>query len=531
MHRTKQFFIGLSVTALLLHGMLGVNTVEAQTKKQIKKSGAQLKIGIRDAVHSALTNNFDILISKSEPLIAEKNLGLAESEFDLSLFGSVNRTVSITPSTSAFASPEIGEVSSDTISLGFKQKLQPGTVYQLSLETVTKDNNSTFSGVNPEYDSYLQLSISQPLLKGMGWNINTTNIFIAKNTKKINENRYKMNVMQTLTATSDAYWDMVYLLKELEVQKESLERAKDFLHRIELQVEVGVLAPIEIVAAKAFVAVREESLIGIRHMINNNQDRLKSMANFQDAPPGSTVNLLPIDEPKYKPVKLNVEELKELAYKNHPSYAQAKLLVANKERGLKYNRNQLLPKVELQGLVKLKGVRGDAQPVVGFDGTTTQSIFDGTASDSLSDMSGGDYYDYSVGVVAEIPLFNRAGRNLAAKSQIEYNTSRTSLKNVKQAIDLEVLKSVRDVDTAEQRILATRASRKLAKEKLDAETKKYKVGTSTSFAVLEYQKDLTVETSKEVKAVIDHVKALSHLELATGTVLKNNGIVLEFAVE
>jgi HAE1 family hydrophobic/amphiphilic exporter-1 len=505
--------------------------VKKRAEKKVKEPGKVLKIGIGDAINSALTNNFDIIISRSEPLIAEKNLGLAESEFDLSLFGSVNRTLSITPSASAFASPAVGEVSSDSVSLGFRQKLPPGTVYQLSLETVTSETNSAFSGLNPVYDSYLQLSISQPLLKGMGWNINTTNVFIAKNTKKINENMYKMNVMRTLTATCDAYWDMVYLLKELEVQKESLERAEDFLRRIELQVEVGVLAPIEIVAAKAFVAVREESLIGIRHMINNNQDRLKALTNFENARPGSAVNLAPVDEPKYKPVKLDVEALKDAAYANRPDYAQAKLFLSSKERLLKYNRNQLLPKVELQGTVKLKGLRGDAQPVTGFDGTLTQSSFGGTASDSLDDMSSGEYYDYSVGVVAEIPLFNRTGRNLAAKSQIEYSASRTSLMNVKQSITLEVLKSVRDVDTAEQRILATRASRKLAKQKLEAETKKYEVGSSTSFAVLEYQKDLTVEAGKEVKAVIDHIKALSHLELATGTVLKKNGIVLEFAAE
>ncbi|MDH5541427.1 MAG: TolC family protein [Nitrospinota bacterium] len=500
----------------------------AYSQKPAGENGSDIVIGEKEALLIALKNNFDILITRSVPQIGERNLGLAESEFDLSLYGSVNRTNSITPSTSVFANPEVGEQFKETYSVGVRQKLKPGTRVELAYEKSTTETNSTFSGVNPQFDNYLKLSINQPLMKGMGLDVNNTNVYIAKNSMKIDENEYRMRVMDVLSKVRDTYWDTVYLSKELEVQKESLALAIDFRERIKLQVKVGALAPIDIVAAEASVALREEALIDIDEMIQNNQDALKAMLNMREARPGSPVRIVPKDEPLFKAVKADVESLKKTAYENRPDFKKAQLLVDMRRRELKYNKNQLLPTVDLQGSVRLKGVRGEGQEVVGLDGKPVVSNFAGTQSDSLEDMKKGDYYDYSVGVVAEMPLFNRPGRHRAAKSRLETEMAENSLLNARQAIDVGIHKVVREVETAEKRISASKLSLKLAEKKLEAEVKKYEVGSSTSFAVLEYQKDLAAEKTKAIKAVIDHIKALSHMELATGTLLDKNNISLEF---
>jgi outer membrane protein TolC len=484
-----------------------------------------MELGEEESLLYTLQNNFEIRIQRTRPLLGEESVELAKSEFDPTLFGELRSSKSVTPSTSAFASPEIGESRVDELSLGVKQKLKTGTTYELSLEASRTDTNSEFASLDPLYTPSLQFSLTQPLLKGMGSEINRTGIVVANNNRAMSDHEFAFKVMEVLTRTREAYWDLVYLNRELMVQQESLQRAKDFLERIKLMVQVGSLAPIEIVAAEATVAVREETLIGIRHQINDTQDRLKALINREEVQPGSDVSIVPKDEPVYRKADLDLERLKERAYENRPDYQKARLDVENRERELIFNKNQLKPSLDLQGAIKLKGSRGKTNPVT-LGGAPVVSSFGGDMADALGDVSSGKYYDFSVGLVAEYPLFNRASKSRTATSLHELNAAKTSLLSRKQSIDLEVLRAAREIKTAEQRIHATKASRILSEKKLEAESRKYDVGASTSFAVLEFQTDLAAEKSKEIKALIDHIKAIARLELATGTVLEDHNISL-----
>jgi outer membrane protein TolC len=489
----------------------------------------EIPLTLHESMLMAMENNFDIQIEKSRPMIAEQDVGIASSEFDLTLFGKLDHSSSRTPSTSAFAIPDVLEIATETLSVGVKQKLKPGTSYELSLESIKTDTNSVFAGIDPEYRNQIRLSLNQPLLKGLGNEVNTTNIAIARNTKKISQSALKMKVMRVLTTVREAYWDMVYLDGELEVSKESLELARDFLERIRLQVEVGVMAPLEIANAKAIVAVREEELIGIREKIANNQDKLKALLNIKNALPGSGVNVLPLDKPETGPRVTNIESLRETAYADRPDYRQAEVDLETRERLLKKYKNDLLPSLDLKASLTLKGTRGTGRQFTDFNtGLPRTSAFAGSLGDSLGDVAKGKYYDINIGLEAAYPLSNRQARNRVAKGQLEYDITAISLRKLKQDIDVELFRALREVEAAEQTIEASRAARELAEKKLDAETRKFEVGSSTSFAVLEFQKDLAAEKSKEIKAVTDRLKAIAHLELATGAVLKNNNIEIEF---
>ncbi len=477
----------------------------------------------------ALENNFEIKIQSAFPEIGEQETSEAESEFDPILFGGIGHNRSVTPSSSAFADPQVGDATEELFSLGVKQKLKLGTGYEFLLGATKTETNSIYASLNPQYSPSLTLSLNQPLLKGAGWKINETGIIIAKNAKTISDDQFALKVMEILTRTRSAYWDLVFLNKELEVLEESLERARDFLKRIELRVEVGALAPIEIAAAEAEVAVREEALIDVRHHIDNVQDALKALINKKSAQPGSNVRIEPADIPEYQETELDIERLKKAAYENRPDYHAAKIQIENNKRRLAYNKNQLRPKFDIESSIKLKAIRGNAQ-TVGFGSTSLpESPFGGDASDALGDMASGKYYDFSIGLVAEYPLYNRAGKSRVASNMLELNISETRLLKLKQAIDIELFKATRDIETARQRIRATKASRFFAEKKLSAEVEKYDVGISTSFTVLEYQNDLAAQKSREIKAITDYIKAVARLELATGSVLKNRNISFESA--
>jgi len=489
----------------------------------------EIPLTLHESMLMAMENNFDIQIEKSRPMIAEQDVGIASSEFDLTLFGKLNHSASRTPSTSAFAIPDVLEITTEKASVGVKQKLKPGTSYELSLESIQTDTNSVFAGINPEYRNQIRLSLNQPLLKGLGNEVNTTNIAIARNTKELSQSALEMKVMQVLTTVREAYWDMVYLEGELKVSKESLKLARDFLERIRLQVEVGVMAPLEIANAKAIVAVRAEELIGIREKIANNQDRLKALLNIKNALPGSDVSVLPVDRPETGPIVTNIESLKEAAYADRPDYRQAEVDLETKERLLKKYKNDLLPSLDLKASLTLKGTRGTGREFLDFNtGQPRISAFAGNFGNSAEDVTKGKYYDINVGLEAAYPLSNRQARKRLAKGRLEYNITAINLRKVRQNIDIKLFRALREVEAAEQTIEASRASRELAEKKLDAETRKFEVGSSTSFAVLQFQKDLAAEKNKEIKAVTDRLKAIARLELAIGAVFKNNNIEIEF---
>ena len=484
-----------------------------------------VRLGLEQSIISAIENNLDIAVQRAKPKAGEKDVIQLESEFDTSLFGGLSYAKTQTPSLSPLSSPAVGESATSTASVGFQQKLTLGTTYKLTADLNQTDTNSSYAGVNPQYSNNLELAVTQPLLKGMGRDVNSSRIVIAQNTKQMSEEDLAAKVMDIVTQTQETYWDLVYLNGQLEVQIESLERAKDFKKQVETKVELGVLAPIEVTSAEATIAVREQSLIGIRQSIFNAQDKLEMLMNRKDLPLGSPVAIVPTDPPVYKDVPLGIGQLLEAAYENRPECRQSQLAIESKRNELAFNKNQLYPSVDLNGSVKLKGVRGSGRTVI-FNGQPVVSNLAGGQGDAFGDMAGGKFYDYSVGVSVAYLLSNRSAKSKVAKSMIELDADEMSLASLRQQVEMQVLTAARDVEASGQSIQASHASSVLSAKKLEAENSKYKVGASTSFLVLQYQNDLASAQSAEIKAATDYLKALARLEKATGTVLQKHNITI-----
>lgn len=487
--------------------------------------GAGQPLALRQSIEQALANNLDISVQKAKPLASEQDYFAAEAEFDPSLFGSVSYARTESPSASPYANPAVGETKATAATLGVQQKFSFGASYKLTLDTTKADTNSLVTSLNPSYASNLDLALTQPLLKNFGTGPNTYRLVIAKNAKGVSDADFAAKVMDVVTKTEQTYWDLVAARHDLAVQEEALRWAKDFKRQMEIKVQVGVMAPIEVAAADAQVAVQEETLIKIRLAIKNTQDNLKALMNGTALPLGGDDDISPTDEPVYRENPVNLQNLRETAYDKRPDYHQALLALDSKQTERAYNENQTLPTLNLVADVKLHGLRGEPQTVT-VGGQSITSALGGTQSDSLSDAGGGKYYDYSVGVQFEYPLFNRAAKSRAVKSQVEADAARMALTGLRQTIDLQVLAAARSVEAARQTIEATRLSRVLAEKKLAAETRKFEVGTSTSFTVLQYQKDLAAAKSNEMRAATDYQKAVAQLDRATGTILERNNITL-----
>lgn len=489
------------------------------------ETGGGRPLALSQSIEQALANNLDIVVQKAKPLASEQDAIAAEAQFDPSLFGNLSYGNTQSPSASPYASPAVGETKTTVASIGVQQKFSYGTSYKLTLDSMKADSNSLVTTLNPSYASNLDLSITQPLLKNAGKETNTYQLVIAKNAKGISDADFSSKVMDVVTKTEQTYWDLVAAKHDMAVQEEALRWAKDFKRQIDVKVQVGVLAPIEVAAAEAQVAAQEEALIKIRLAIRNTQDNLKALMNSKELPLGGDDGISPTDEPVYRDVPFNLQSLRETAYDKRPDYRQALLALDSKQTERTYNENQTLPTLNLVADVKLHSLRGEPQTVA-IGGQPVTSNLGGTQTDSLGDATGGKYYDYSVGMQFEYPLFNRAAKSRAVKSQVETDAARMTLAGIRQAIDLQVLAAARSVEAARQTVEATRLSSVLAEKKLAAETRKFEVGTSTSFTVLQYQKDLAAAKSNEMRAATDCQKAVAQLGRATGTILERNNITL-----
>ncbi|MEE9259096.1 MAG: TolC family protein, partial [Nitrospinaceae bacterium] len=396
--------------------------------------------------------------------------------------------------------------------------------YDLSFSNNRNKTNSTSTGLNPQYSSELELNITQPLLKGFGIDLNKREIYIASNDVKISDLDFEEQVIDIVSDVENAYWDLVFSIDDLEVKKTSLERAQDFQRRVEAQVEVGTLAPLEILQAKSEVASREELLLSAEDLIKDNEDRLKNFLNIGFNSTEGMSTLTPADRPSMQDVDIDLESSIQNAIKKRPDYLAKRTDLENKNILVKYNENQIFPSVDLIGSLGLNGISGKTQSSTGRFATSSQ--FEGRYGQALSDLMGTENFLWKFGVQFSYPLGNRSAKSRLTAARLEAAQLLLDIKDLEKDIIVEVREAARQIKTDVKRVQAARAARNLAEEKLSAEEKKYEVGLSTSFNVLEFQEDLTEEQSNEIKAVIDFNKSLIKLRQVSGTTLEKHNIKL-----
>lgn len=482
-----------------------------------------IALSIQDAIEMAMENNIDIKIESYSKEIAEIDVIKSIAEFDTQLSAELLASRRLRPEASAFASPEVGRDERQKLNIGIGSKTFTGTAYSLDLSNIRTKTNSTFAGLNPEYSSNLSLSITQPLLKGFGIDINKRNIIISQNNREISEHRFKELVIDVVSDVQTLYWDMVFAIEDLKVKKESLKLAEEFRREAKVKVEIGTLPPIELLGAEAEVASRKEGVIIAENRLLDIEDRLKNIIRVEE---GRLMLSSDLYDSAIMDEEIDKDEYIERAFKNRPDYQKAAIELKNKKILVKYYNNQKYPSIDLKGSFSLNGLSGDAKSVT-FGGAPQVSSFGGNYIDNLERLKSGKYYSWEAGIVFSIPIQNRSAKANLKEAQIATERSLFLIKRIEDKINLEVNIAVRGVEASIQRIKATRLSRELAEEKLKAEEKRFQVGVSTGFKLLEFQRDLAEEKSREIKAIADYKKAIVELDSVTADTLEKKGIILK----
>jgi outer membrane protein len=369
----------------------------------------------------------------------------------------------------------------------------------------------------PTLSSSFRATISQHLLQGFGFTTNLRGIRVARNNREISDIAFRQQVITTVSQIEDIYWDLVSAYEDLTAKQRAIDLANRLLSDNQKQVQIGTLAPIEVVRAQSEVSARKQDLILSQTNLQLQQLLIKNALTRNTSDPLLTVSeVIPTDTMKLvdvEPVEPTEDLIRE-ALSHRAELAQAQIDLTNRDITKKAARNALLPTVDLVGFYGTSALGGDPT-----DGTPRSSF-----GSTISSLFGGDFPDKGVGVQMQIPIRNRAAQADQVRSELEYRQAQMRLAQLQNQIRIEVRNAQFTVQQNRARVDAAITGRQLAAESLDAENKKYALGASTNFNVLQAQRDLATAESNLVTATSAYEKSKVELDRVTARTLQSLGI-------
>ena len=483
---------------------------------------------LEECILSAVKNNLDVAVQILNPQISDTAVAIANQKFLPQLSFNFNTRSTNQASFSWIQSAGAVSTESRDYYAQIQQAIPTGGNFTIQLYSQKTDSNQKYQTINPYYYSQLTFDFNQPLLKNFGFKYSRREILIAKTNRDISESQFKNSLLLTVYNVESAYWNLVYYIENLKVQRQALLLAQNLLKKNKREVDVGTLAPIEILTAEAEVAIREADILQAEVLVRNAEDNLKTIINKYSPREGAALKIVPGDEPIFEKREVSLEEALATAMANRPDLETYRLDIKNKELDFGYAKNQLLPELNLQASYWSPGLSGTQ--LLYRDGNPLTDEIVGTVpggvNKSFEDALNFKYKNWSVGLVLTFPINTVFSRAQYAQAKLSLQQSMKSLQSQEQRIFLEIRNAVRLVQTNYKRVQAYKAARELSDKKLEAEEKKLLVGLTTNYVVLQNQRDLANAHSAELRAIIDYNLSLAALDRALGTSLKKKNIQL-----
>jgi outer membrane protein TolC len=461
--------------------------------------------------------------------------GPAIDSFDPILTGNVQfERASQTLANSLFTGVPVVHQNTTTGNFAYLQGFQTGTLLNVTYNN-TRTTTNSFSSLEPQLNSSIKATVRQHLLNGCCLFVNRRNIVSARYNKQISDIAFENQVMFTVTQIQDIYWDLVNAYQNLLVKQRSVGLAEKTLSDNKKQVEIGTLAPIEVVRAQSAVASAQQDLIVAQTNLQLQQLLMKNAItrNLSDttlaAAPVIPTDTMVVADEQLRPV----DELVTDALKRRPDINSQRIDLKNRDISKRATRNALLPSVDLYGFYGGSGLAGNPQScqVVNNqllcvpDPTRAARGYFG----ALGDVFDSTNPDKGVAIQVNIPIRNRTAQADQVRSEIEYRQAELRVHQLESQINIEVRNAQYSVQQNKAAVDASKAARELAVQSLDAEQKKYALGASTNTLVLQAQRDLTQAEVNYVTALTNYEKARVSLDQVTGYTLQRLGIVLSDA--
>jgi outer membrane protein TolC len=428
-----------------------------------------------------------------------------------------------------------------TANFNYTQGFQSGTNIGIGFNNSRVTSNNPFNFLSPSLTSGFKLQLTQHLLQGFGFLPNDRLIQITKNNREITDVAFRLQITTTVDQIENLYWNLVYAYENVKVQQEALAFANKTLSDNQKQVQIGSLAPIEVVRAQNTVAADEQNLIQAQTNLDLQQLLMKNALSrtLQD-PQLANAEVIPTTTmalPKQEPV-VPTEDLVNEALQHRAELAESRIDLSNREISEKALKNALLPTVDVFAYYGGSGTGGNQSlfsqcgspllnPLASQFGCNPPGLFAPTSIGStFNQLVDSTAPDKGAGFTINIPLRNRQAQALQVRGQLEYRQAQMRLQQIENQVRIEVRNAQFSVTQNHAAVQSAQAAVALAKQSLEAEQKKYNLGASTGTNVLNYQSQLATAESQRVSAEAAYEKAEIELDRATGLLLEHAGIVM-----
>ena len=557
MRRNVTLAMALSVFALTGSAPLVAQTTEAHIQDLIRAAaerigagqaagspapqsaaqdaGAVVHLSLDDAVKLALDRNLDIAVQRLNPQTFDFSIAALQAAYKPAVTSQLATQSVLNPPTNTLQGVPAGQNgitnTTTTGNGGITQNIRwGGGGYAVTLNNNKQTTNSTTSTLNPSFNTTYSAQYTQPLLRGFKIDTTRQSLVVTKLNQDISETQLQASIINTLSNVRNAYWDFVYAIQAVDVARESLDLATKLVQDNQTRVEVGTMAPIDVVQAQSEQATRKQTLVQAEATRRTTELALKRLIVSGTQDPNWEPSIDPTDRPEFRPEAIDVGAAVRRALSARTDLTIAHKNLESNDVTVKLLRNQLLPQADVVARYGLVGRGGTQITRSGTGLGAGQSVITGTVAGGLSDafstMFANDYPTWNVTLNFSYPLGTSTAEANLARARIQQSQVEAQLKQIELQVATDVTNAAIQAQTTAEAVQAAQAARELAQKKLEAEQSKFEVGMSTNYFVVQAQRDLRDSQNSELRAVLNYRKALVELERLQQTTLSNLGITV-----
>jgi HAE1 family hydrophobic/amphiphilic exporter-1 len=495
------------VLLAILAVLLTATTLSAQTPSE------PLRITVDDAVRMALDNNIDLAADRLDPQIGDAQVAAANGVFKPSFTSNIGRNNQLAPPASLlFPTATRTDVVTSSFALG--QRLPWfGTSYSVGWDTSHTNSDSFLNSYNPLIRSGLSFNVSQPLLRDLKTDSSRLQLTISQTNRRMADTRLQESVVHTTAAVKTSYWNLVSARANVDARKSAVALAEELARVNKAKVDVGQSPPLDLLSAQAEVAANQEQLIVAETAVRQAEDRLRLL--IFDATRREVWNV-PLDTTDLPPVSvaaLDVDSAVTRALAERTDLRQLRDAISTANAAEKLAGNQKLPDVRANASYQASGLGGtEILRTGGFPGTIVGPGAITPFGSVLDQLFRSNYPTWSFGVSVSYPIGGSVAEANHARARLEVSQAEQRVKSAEARAIQQVRDAAWKVEMNAKRLDTTQAARALADQRLSAEQKRYEVGMSTSFLVIQAQRDLAQAKQNELSAILSYDLSLVDFE-------------------
>ena len=497
---------------------------------QATPQGGRFDLTLDDAIERALDRNLDIAVQRINPQVQDLTIASAHSAFLPTLSSNFNTRSSTSPQSSQLdgsgqvtdLDPIVTDLGSWDVGVGQQVKWGGGS-YTASWNNSRTDSTNVFSNFNPSYRANFAAQYTQPILRGFNTDPARRQLLVSQLNRDISDIDLAETIANILADVRGAYWDLRYAIASLAVQEQALALAEQLVSDNRTRVEIGTLAPIDVVQAQSEAAARRQAVAAATQVLRTAELALKRLIVEGTEDELWRAEITPVDEPVIASAPIDIDAAVDRALADRTDISRTRRQQEINDVTLGDLKNQTMPALDVVGGVQLQGQGGTASLRDGLGGDVILTI-PGGLGDAINNIFDADFPVWNVGLQLTYPLGQSAQRANYARAELQIQQTNVQLRQIELQIATEVTNAALQIDAIQERIAAATAARELAEEQLTAEEIKFEVGISTNFFVVQAQRDLATAQDTELRAILDYQKALIEFDRVQRTSLNRAGI-------